>query len=115
MRIYDVRPARGVVRDLALIESFLFKTFRNLGDSPEDAGDRAAARVKAAAAYMRTFDRNPHRGTEHPGIWPGLRTVTKEKFIFYFEIDEVRSEVRILAVFFGGEDHTQRIIDRLQY
>jgi toxin ParE1/3/4 len=114
VRLYNVLPARGVVRDFTLIEDFLFKTYRDLGDDPEEAGGRAAARVKAARAYMRTFERNPHRGTEHPEIRPGARTVTKEKFIFYFEINETEFEVMIFAVFFGGEDHRQKIMDRLQ-
>jgi plasmid stabilization system protein ParE len=74
--LYNVLPARGVVRDFTLIEDFLFKTYRDLGDDPEEAGGRAAARIKAARAYMRTFERNPHRGTEHPEIRPGVRTVT---------------------------------------
>jgi toxin ParE1/3/4 len=112
--LYNVLPARGVVRDFTLIEDFLFKTYRDLGDDSEEAVSRAAVRVKAARAYMRTFERNPHRGTEHPEIRPGVRTVTKEKFVFYFEINETKFEVMIFAVFFGREDHRQKIIDRLQ-
>jgi toxin ParE1/3/4 len=114
VRLYNVLPARGVVRDFTLIEDFLFKTYRDLGDDSDEAVDRAAVRVIAARAYMRTFERNPHRGTEHPEIRPGVRTVTKEKFIFYFEIKETEFEVIIFAVFFGGEDHRQKIMDRLQ-
>jgi toxin ParE1/3/4 len=112
--LYKVLPARGVVRDFTLIEDFLFKTYRDLGDDSEEAVGRAAVRVKAARAYMRTFERNPHRGTEHPEIRPGVRAVTKEKFVFYFEINETKFEVMIFAVFFGGEDHRRKIIDRLQ-
>jgi toxin ParE1/3/4 len=112
--LYNVLPARGVVRDFTLIEDFLFKTYRDLGDDSDEAVDRAAVRVIAARAYMRTFERNPHRGTEHPEIRPGVRTVTKEKFVFYFEINETEFEVMIFAVFFGGEDHRRKIIDRLQ-
>ena len=59
MRLYNVLPARGVVRDFTLIEDFLFKTYRDLGDDPEEAGGRAAARIKAARAYMRTFEGIP--------------------------------------------------------
>jgi toxin ParE1/3/4 len=114
VRLYNVLPARGVVRDFALIEDFLFRTYRDLGDDPKEACDRAAVRVRAARAYMRIFEKNPHRGTEHPEIRPGVRTVTKEKFIFYFEIDETKFEVMIFAVFFGGEDHRRRIIDRFK-
>jgi toxin ParE1/3/4 len=65
-------------------------------------------------AYLRTFAEHPHRGTEHPEILPGLRTATSKKFVVYFEIDETRSEVRILAVFFGGVDHIRQILERLR-
>jgi plasmid stabilization system protein ParE len=63
---------------------------------------------------MRTFSTHPHRGTEHPDIRSGLRTVTNKNFVFYFEIDEVASEVRILATFFGGADHGRQVMDRLR-
>jgi plasmid stabilization system protein ParE len=63
---------------------------------------------------MRTFETHPHRGTEHPAVRPGLRSVTSKSFIFYFEVDEGLSEVRILAVFFGGANHRQQIVDRLR-
>ena len=75
---------------------------------------RAAARIGAALTYMRTFDGHPYRGTEHPEIRSGIRTVTSKRFVFYFEIDEPLSEVRILAVFFSGVDHRQQILDRLR-
>jgi plasmid stabilization system protein ParE len=59
--------------------------------------DRAAIRIDEALADMRTFAARPHRGTEHPKIRPGIRTVTHRSFIFYFEIVEPSSDVRILA------------------
>jgi hypothetical protein len=44
-------------------------------------------------------------------LQPG--TVTKS-FIFYFEIDELSSEVRILATFIGAADHRRQILDRFE-
>jgi hypothetical protein len=35
--------------------------------------------------------------------------------VFYFEIHEPSSDVRILAAFFGGADHRRRIADRLGF
>ncbi len=63
---------------------------------------------------MRTFATHPDRGTEQAKIRPGIRTVTNKSFVFYFEIDELSSEVRIPATFFGGADHKQQIMDRLR-
>jgi plasmid stabilization system protein ParE len=114
VRRHRVRRAAEVTRDLDLIEEYLVQVYRDLGDEPEAAMDRVAARIDEALTYLRSFETHPHRGTEHPEIQPGLRTVTNKRFVFYFEIDEPLSEVRILAVFFGGMDHRQQILDRLR-
>lgn len=114
MRRHRVRRAADVTRDLDLIEGYLVQVYQDLGEDLENAAGRAAARIGEALAYMRTFEVHPHRGTEHPEIRPGIRTVTSKRFIFYFEIDESLSEVRILAVFFGGVDHRRQILDRLR-
>lgn len=111
---YRVRLAADVTRDLDLIEGYLVQVYQDLGDSLESAVERAAGRIDGALGYMRSFQDHPHRGTELPQIRAGLRTVTSKKFIFYFEIDEQFSEVRILAVFFGGIDHRRQILDRLR-
>ncbi len=113
MRRYRVRRATAVTRDLELIEEHLAKVYQDLGDDEAGAAERAATRIVAALAYMRTFESHPHRGTEHPDIRPGLRTVTSRNVVFYFEIDEPLAEVRILAVFFGGANHSRQILDRL--
>lgn len=63
---------------------------------------------------MRTFAAHPHRGTEHKKILPCIWTVTSKSFVFYFEIDEPASEVRILATFFGGADRGRQILDRFR-
>jgi plasmid stabilization system protein ParE len=107
VRRYRISRAADVTRDLV-------QAYQDFGDDLETAMARAAARIDDALAYMRTFATLPPRGTEHPTIRPGLRTVTNKKFILYFEIDEASSEVRILAVFFGGADHGRQIVDRLR-
>lgn len=111
---YSVRRAEDVTGDLDLIEGYLVQVYHEFGDDLEKATERAAARIDEALAYMRTFEDHPYRGTEHPKIRSGIRTVTSERFIFYFDIDEKQCEVRILAVFFGGVNHRQQILDRLR-
>ncbi len=92
----------------------LVQSYQDFGDELENAIERAAARIDEALADMRTFATYPHRGTEHPAIGPGIRTVTNKNFVFYFEIEEASSEVRILATFFGAADHRPQIMDRLR-
>ncbi len=111
---YRVRRAADVTQDLDLIEEHLVKTYQEFGEDLESAVERTVARIDDALLYMRTFVTHPHRGTEHASIRPGIRTVTNKNFIFYFEVDELLSEVRILAIFFGGVNHRQQIMDRLR-
>ncbi len=115
MRRYKVRRAAAITRDIELIESYLVQVYQDFGDDLESATERAATRINEALAYMRTFESRPYRGTEHPEIQSDIRTVTSNRFVFYFEIDEPLSEVRILAVFFGGANHSQQILDRLRH
>jgi hypothetical protein len=115
VRVYKVRRAADITRDLDLIEGYLVQAYQTFGEDPLNATERAAARIDEALDYMRTFEARPHRGTERPDVLPGIRTVTSNRFIFYFEIDEPLAEVRILAVFFGSVDHTRQILDRLRH
>ncbi|QCG97030.1 type II toxin-antitoxin system RelE/ParE family toxin [Azospirillum sp. TSA2s] len=113
MQHYKLRYAPIVTQDFGLIEDHLFQSYQDLGDDAERATERAACRIVEAADYLRTFATYPHRGTEHPEIQPGIRTVTRNRFTFYFSIDDSQAEVLIVAVFFGGVDHRRQIVDRL--
>jgi plasmid stabilization system protein ParE len=115
VRRYRVSRAADVTRDLNLIKEHLVQSYQAFGDDPATAMDRAAARIYEALGYMRTFTAPPHRGTENPKIRLGIRTVTDKSFVFHFEIDEPSSEVRILAIFFGGADHRRQIGDRFRH
>jgi toxin ParE1/3/4 len=114
VRRYRVSRAAEVTRDLDRIEAHLVQAYQELGDDPDNAVDRAATRIEDALVYMRTFALRPHRGTEQTATRPGVRSVTSKSFVYYFEIDERSSEVRLLAIFFGGPDHRRQIIDRFR-
>ena len=112
--IYKVRRATEVTRDFDIIEDYLVQAYQGFGEDVEDAVAKAIARVEEAQAYIRTFTTHPYRGTEHPHIRSGLRTVTSNRFVYYFDIDEPQSQITVLAVFFGDMDHRRQILDRLQ-
>jgi plasmid stabilization system protein ParE len=112
MRFRVVRTATAA-RDQDAIFGFLFESYAKLGDSPESAFQRAAERVVAIDAEMDKLGRTPHQGTLRPEIRPGLRSVTKDRAIFYFELDDEKCEVRVLAVFFGGQDHQRAMLLRV--
>lgn len=115
MRRYRVSRAADVTRDLDLIWEHLVRVYQELGDDLDDAMERAAGRIDNALPYMRTFAAHPHRGTEQRAVRPGVRSVTNKSFVFYFEIDEASSAVRILATFFGGADHRRQILERFRH
>lgn len=111
----DFRVLRSVAcdRDLSLIFDHLFETYQNLGDAPDEAFERASARIRSIEDDMEALGRVPFQGTLWSDLLPDLRWVTKNRAIFYFQIDKAAAAVRILAVFFGGQDHRMKMLLRL--
>jgi toxin ParE1/3/4 len=113
MPAYKVEFANETNRDFELIFDHLEASYRNCGESARDAIAHAAIRVEAiriAAAKLGTM---PHRGTLHPEIMPDLRHITIDKAIYWFVVDEETELVRVLAIFFGGQDHVRLMLTRL--
>ncbi len=113
MRRYAVLRGANVGRDLSRIRKHLIRSYQGFGDTKAIATERANSRIREAFDYMLTFATHPHRGTVHPELKGSVRHVTAQQFVYYFEIDDHLAEVRILAVFFGGEDHLEQIAERL--
>ncbi|MDR6817723.1 plasmid stabilization system protein ParE [Neorhizobium sp. 2083] len=110
---YKVIRSEEVNRDLRLILRHLVDSYVALGDPLTDAFERAAHRVDAMLDDMRALGHMPHQGTQLPAVMPGLRQVTKKRAIFYFTVEEDARTVRIIAVFFSGQDHGRHIQARL--
>jgi len=110
---YRVTRARAVTADLARIHDHLVESYCDLGDGMTDALDRADGRVRAIEDAMMRLGAIPHQGTLCADIMPRLRRVTKDKAILYFIADDALAEVRVLAVFFSGQDHLRHIVERL--
>lgn len=101
-------------RDFRLIIRHLIDSYVNLGDPLPDAIQRAADRARAIETEIDTIALAPYQGTLLPHLRPGLRSVTKNRAIVYFDIDDVAQQVRIFAIFFGGQNHRQHILERLK-
>ena len=84
---YEIVRAAEVTRDLELIFDFLVTVADELGESPNRAFARAEKRLAEIEAAMADLGRLPHRDT--------------------------RRQIRILAVFFGDQDHEAHILLRL--
>jgi toxin ParE1/3/4 len=111
---YKVTRSAQAERDLDALFDFLMASYANLGDDVERAFDRATGRVTRIKADLRALGRTPHQGTLRTKMMPGLRSVTTDRAIFYFTVDDDASLVRVLAVFFGGQDHQREMLKRLR-
>ncbi|MFT3727611.1 MAG: type II toxin-antitoxin system RelE/ParE family toxin [Terricaulis sp.] len=110
---YRVERALDTDDDLAAIFDFLLNSYIGFGDARDEALERAAVRIEGIEAEMLTLGDIPHQGTLRPELLPGLRSVTKQSAIFYFDVDDDLRLVRVLAIFFGGQDHQRAMLQRL--
>jgi len=110
---FTVERAGNTERDLAAIFDFLIQTYEAFGEDPVTAYERATGRIRGIEDAMESLGKTPYQGTLRPELLPELRSVTKDRTVFYFDIDDERSVVRILAVFFGGQDHQRLMLKRL--
>lgn len=113
MPAYAVEFAAEAERDFELIFDVLEESYAGFGESAEEAIAHAARRVRAIRAEAVTLGKAPHRGTLHPEIMPSLRHVRVGQAIYWLEVDDDAQAVRVLAIFWGGQDHVRRMLARL--
>ena len=100
-------------RDFGLIYDHLLRSYLDFGESLESAVDHAGVRVLEIRVAAERILAAPRRGERHDDIRPGLRHVTIERAVYWFDVDEARRTVRVLAVFLGGQDHVRHMLARL--
>ncbi len=110
---YRIERARDATRDLREILRFLIRSHRGFGERFADAKTKAAKRVTQIEDAIDALGELPHRGTLVPHLLPGLRRITQKRAILYFTVDDEARLVRVLAVFFGGQDHQREMLKRL--
>ena len=110
---YEVVFAADARRDFTLIFEFLVDSYIGFGDDTETAILRAETRVQSIRADITQLGQLPYRGTLHDEMLPGLRHLKIGQAIVWFDIDQDVKLVRVLAVFFGGQDHIRRMLTRL--
>lgn len=110
---YALERANDVRNDLTAIFEFLVESYQAFGEDYDSAVERAALRIQGIEDAMEALCDVPHQGTVRADFLPALRTVTKDQAIFYFDVDDKRRVLRVLAVFFGGQDHRRHMLKRL--
>ncbi|AHD03416.1 hypothetical protein [Leisingera methylohalidivorans] len=108
-----VVAAADAAWDLDAIFDFLYEAALGFGEDPQTAFDRASNRILAIQNAMGDLAKAPIRSTLHPELGAGLRSVTKGGALFYFDLAEDEQLLRVLAVFFGGQDQQRQMLLRL--
>lgn len=99
--------------DLIALFDFLVNSHVALGASYPEAVNQAIDRSQEITKQARILANVPYQGTLWAEAQTGLRWVTKNRAIFYFKPVAEVSELRILAVFYGGQDHHAIMSKRL--
>ena len=99
--------------DFDLIFDHLFESYVAFGEDTEEALNHAARRVMAIRKAADRLARFPIRGTARDDVLPGIRFLAVARAIYWFDVDQTARKVRILAVFFGGQDHIRHMLVRL--
>ena len=110
---FQLEFAADTERDFELIFDHLLRSYLGFGERLASALDHAEARTLDIRADAERIVDAPHRGERHDDILPGLRHLAIGRAIYWFDIDESRAAVCVLAVFFGGQDHVRHMMARL--
>lgn len=110
---WSVSFAADAVDDLGLIEDHLTRAYQEFGESPAAAARHAQARIEAIIVAAERLATAPFRGAAHEDLLPGLRHLALDGAIYWFISDADTRQVRILALFFGGQDHQRHMLVRL--
>lgn len=100
-------------RDFALIFEHLFESYLGFGETLETALDHCEARIRDGRQEADRLSAAPFRGESHDDLLPGLRHLTIDRAIYWFDVNEAEQRVRVLAIYFGGQDQVRHMLTRL--
>ena len=110
---WSVTFAADAADDLTLIEDHLIRAFRDFGESPTEALRHAEARIEGIVETAERLTTAPFRGQLHDDLLPGLRHLVLDSAVYWFIPDPEARQIRVLAVFFGAQDHQRHMLVRL--
>ena len=110
---FEVEFSADCARDFEAIFDHLFANYVGFGESAEQALSYAALRIAAIRHAAAKLAVSPMRETLRDDVLPGARSVTIDRAIYWFDVDPAARRVRILAIFFGGQDHVRHMLVRL--
>ena len=110
--MWSLEFAADAERDFELIFDHLVESYLEFGEDRDVAFERAIKRIRGIQVSANKLTLAPKQGALRPDILEGLRFVRIEKAVFWFVLEEQRQVVRVLAVFFGAQDHIRHMLTR---
>jgi plasmid stabilization system protein ParE len=110
---WRIEVSAAAEQDVALIFDVLTESYIGFGDAPVSAAEHASDRIGKILDAMERIATAPYRGTAHEAWLPGLRHLTLERAIYWYQLDATLETIRVLAIFYGGQDHTRQMLLRL--
>ena len=111
--MWSLEFAADAERDFELIFDHLVKSYLEFSEDNDVAFERAVERIRGIRISANKLALAPKQGTLRPDILESLRFVRLDKAVFWFVLDEGQKIVRVLAVFFGAQDHIRHMLVRL--
>ncbi len=106
MKPYESIFAASAERDFDRIAEHLFRSCVSFGERPAVAADRVDLRISDLWVFIQSLKSLPHRGTRRDDLYSGLRVLADQRSAaIAFEVDDDAGSVRILRIFYGGEDY----------
>jgi toxin ParE1/3/4 len=105
--------AADTARDLALIEDHLCSAYQTFGESADEATHHAQSRIDRIIIAAERLATAPFRGEARDDLLPGLRHLMLAGAVYWFVPDARAHHIRVLAIFFGAQDHQRHMLVRL--
>jgi len=111
--LQDVEYSLSAQRDLELISQHLFEAYWAFGEPGPDAFAHMEARIGELRLSIRRLVDTPFIGTLRSDLLPGLRYLRRNGAAIWFVPNKEHGIIYVLAIFFGAQDHTTRMLTRL--
>ena len=111
--MWTLEYSEGAERDFELIFDHLFGAYAELGDSPDEAFERAAERIRKLRVEIDRLVDTPYIGTVRADIYPEIRFLRRDKAAVWFLPVKDSRRIIIAAIFYGAQDHVRHMLARM--
>ena len=111
--MWSLEYSKDADLDFELTFDHLFASYLDLGDSAEEALERAGSRIRELRLEIDRLVETPYIGTLRPDIYPSIRFLRRDKTAVWFLPIEEHKTIVVAAIFFGGQDHIKRMLVRM--